>query len=269
MEQPVFMEFLRQENLIATVPTLAAAIRTTNGYKPAVAESMLRREDPLVQMYHIHGNSISQEAEMAASTVSGIAERLRRLASAYGEWDIFDAPAYFDLSVGQTAHLVKLTERVSTVYGLFFADLLLPSFQQAVAYWVREFQPIYQQLDQEPTLGPAFFQEIQPAMVAHWQRLVAVIEQTRIILSGDIGFWATNGAQEERERWRRWWRTPPAARLDPALLPALADVPTLTLSFEFPLPAFRQPDRLRRLRQNRARHLARKKRSKKSSNNEL
>ena len=113
MEQTVLMEFLRQETLIATVPTLAAAIRTTNGYKPVVAESMLRREDPLVQMYHIHGRSISQEAEMAASTVSGIAERLRRLASAYGEWDLFDAPAYFDLSVGQTAHLVKLTERVS------------------------------------------------------------------------------------------------------------------------------------------------------------
>src|SRR5215213_5776659 len=104
MEQIVLMEFLRQETLIASVPTLAAAIRTTNGYEPVVAGQMMRRDEPLVQMYHIHGNSISQEAEMAASTVSGIAERLRRLASAYGEWDLFDAPAYFDLSVGQTAH---------------------------------------------------------------------------------------------------------------------------------------------------------------------
>lgn len=246
------MELLQQETLIASVPTLAAAIRTTNGDKPAVAEPMVGRSEPLVQMYHIHGHSISQEAEMAATTVSGIAERLRRLASAYGEWDLFDAPAYFDLSVAQTAHLVKLTERVSTVHGVFFADLLLPSFQQAVAYWAHEFQPVYQQLDQEPTLGPTFFQEIQPAMVNHWQRLVAVIEQTRTILNSDIGFWAANGAQEERERWYRWWRTQPATRLDPALLPGLAAVPTLTLSFDFPLPAFRQPDRLRRLRQNHA-----------------
>jgi hypothetical protein len=245
---------------LQSVPALGAALRGMDKrafHSPEFSVGFsLNRPDALVPMYQISNQSVAQEAEMAAYVVSNIAERLRRLGMAYGEWDTFDAPAYFDLSVSQTAQLVKLIERVNTVHVVFFADLLLPAFQRAVAAWIQEFAPLYQQRYQEPTIGQRFFQQIQPQMVDDWRYLLTVIQQARAILDDDVGFLATNGAQEERERWRRWWQTAPAAGLDAALMPALSQVPTLTLSFDFPLPASRQPDRLRRLRRNRDRQLA-------------
>ena len=213
--------------------------------------------NPNISQHHASQHHVShgveQEAEATAYMVSNIAERLRRLGTAYGEWDKFDAPAYFDLSIAQTAQLVKLIERVNTVHVTFFVDLLLPSFQQAAAWWAQKFLPVYQQRYQEPTLASDLFQRIQPMMVDYWQSLTHVIQRTRTLLSNDVGFLATNGAQEEREQWRRWWSDSPPPGLDGALLPELTRVPTLTLSFDFPLPANRQPNRLRRLRRNRDR----------------
>jgi hypothetical protein len=64
---------------------------------------------------------------------------------------------------------------------------------------------------------------------------------------------AAGGGSEERARWRWAWARPAALGVAPALLPALDDVPTLTLAVDFPLPAARQPGRLRRLRRSYAR----------------
>ncbi len=259
MNQVVRNNFLQQTTTIASVPALAAAIRTLNVQPPLMA-SAFHAADPLVQMYQISPGA--GEAEAAAYVVSGIGERLRRLGDAYGEWDAFDAPAYFDLSVTQTAQLLRVSERVSTVHITFFADLLLPAFQQTVAAWMHEFQPVYQRLTEEPVLAADFFQRIQPTLVSRWQHLNRVVTSARTILAADIGFLATNSAQEERERWRRWWQTAPAGRIDVALLPPLSTVPTLTLSFTLPLPAYRQPNRLRRLRRHRERQVAQRRRRK-------
>ncbi len=243
-------------SMLHSAPALAVALRSMDKRAFHAAGFSLNRQDALVPMYQISNQSIAQEAEMAAYVVGNIAERLRRLGAAYGEWEMFDAPAYFDLSIGQTAQLVKLIERVNTVHVTFFADLLLPSFQRAVACWAQEFAPLYPQMVQEPSVGQHFFQQIQPRMVDDWRYLLAVIQQARAILTSDVGFLATNGAEEERESWHRWWHSTPPAGLDAALMPDLSQVPTLTLSFDFPLPASRQPDRLRRLRRNRDRQLA-------------
>jgi hypothetical protein len=248
---------------ISSAPALGAALRNLGNQIFVPAGQRFSRSEIVVPMYRISNHTVEQEAETAAYVVSNAAERLRRLSAAYAQWDKFDAPAYFDLSKAQTVQLVKLIERVNTVHVTFFADLLLPSFQQAVNYWAQEFAPRYQQVRQQPTLGPTFAQEVQPVMVQYWQNLLTVIEQTRTILSNDVGFLATNGAQEERERWRRWWANAPVASFDAALFMELNTLPTLTLSFDFPLPAYRQPDRLRRLYRNRERQLARRKRSKK------
>ncbi|MFN8490310.1 MAG: hypothetical protein U0350_22170 [Caldilineaceae bacterium] len=246
---------------IQSAPAIGAALRTMDRGAFHTVSVGLQRQDALVPMYHVGNHTRDQEAETAIHVISSIAERLRRLGTAYGEWDTFDAPAYFDLSLNQANHLVKVVERVNTVHVTFFADLLLPSFQHVVTYWAEEFAPVYQQLYQQPALGPHFLQEVQPGLVDRWQHLLAVIQQARRILTTDVGFLATNGGQEERERWRRWWQTAPAPGLDRALTPDLSQVPTLTLSFDFPLPASRQPDRLRRLRQNRERRRWRKKRN--------
>ncbi len=243
---------------ISSVPALGGALRSLDNLTFGVARLGKAYPETVVQMYRISSHTVEQEAETAAYVVSNAAERMRRLGAAYAQWDKFDAAAYFDLSTPQTTQLVKLIERVNTVHVTFLVDLLLPSFQQAVDYWAQEFVPRYQQMRQQPETGPAFFQQIQPVMVQYWQHLLAVIDQTRTILSDDVGFLATNAAQEERERWRRWWQRAPMPGLDAALLLDLTELPTLTLSFDFPLPAARQPDRLRRLRRNRERQMARR-----------
>jgi hypothetical protein len=92
-------------------------------------------------------------------------------------------------------------------------------------------------------------------MSNYWQHLVAVIRQAREYLAQDAGFLATNSAGEERSRWRLAWQTATPPGLLPVLAPALAETPTLTLSVEFPLPAYRQPGRLQRLRRARQRQL--------------
>jgi hypothetical protein len=201
----------------------------------------------LTPMYRVAGGSTEQEAASAARLVSDLAERLRRLAGAYGEWQQFEVEPYFDLFGEQAAMLVHVAERVSTVHVTFYADCLLPSFQVAVDYLAHE-------------LAPARFRNgaypaAQAVMSGHWHHLVEVIEETRALLVHDAGFLAGNGAGEERSRWRRAWQLPTPAGLLPSLAPPLAATPTLTLSIEFPLPAARQPGRLRRLRRARQRQL--------------
>lgn len=216
------------------------------------------RRNLLVPMYQIQQGDIAAEATAVAHVVVNIADRLRRLGDAYGEWQQFDAPAYFDLSQEQTARLVKVVERVSTVHVRFCADLLLPTFQETALFWQQTFAPAYHRLRHDPPMGIEAYQPAQPAMLAHWQQLGLVLQAARAMLADDIGFLATNAAHEERMRWRMWWSTPAVGGLDQQLTPNLTDIPTLTLSFEFPLPSHRQPERLRRLRANRERRRTRR-----------
>jgi hypothetical protein len=233
--------------LILSMPALAATLRTFGRAAnplptPAVLEPHL-----LTPMYRVQSGEVEQEAASAARLVSDLAERLRRLAGAYGEWQEFEVEPYFDLYGEQAELLVHVSERVSTVHVTFFTDAVLPSFQAAVDCLALE-------------LAPARFQNgaytaVQTAMSVRWLRLLDVIQQTRAHLTLDAGFLATNGAGEERSRWRLAWQSPTPEGLLPVLAPSLADTPTLTLSIEFPLPAYRQPGRLRRLRRAQLRRL--------------
>ena len=238
--------------LLTSTPALAAALRsmTPASFRLPVSDS--ERRDALVPMYQLPA-SASGESEAASHLVVNIAERLRRLTDAYGEWAAFDAPAYFDLSYSQTERLVRVVERVSTVHVIFFVDQLLPTFQQAASFWQEAFAPAYVQLRQGMHPAGANFVETQALMLLRWQQTLQVVQETRRLLANDIGFLSTNGAEEERNRWRAWWTKPAATGLESQLTPALSTIPTLTLSFDFPLPTHRQPDRLRRLRVNRAR----------------
>jgi hypothetical protein len=164
--------------------------------------------------------------------------------------------------------LVWLTERVSTVHVRFFADLLLPSFQHAVDYWQRAYAPAYADLrqglreglpgsplpgDGSGTLAAHKLAAVQAEMIERWKQARTVIEEVRKALSESLTLVSMGGGREERSRWRHCWRAQPAPGVDPALLPPLAGLPTLPLSFDFPLPASRQPGRIRRLRRNRER----------------
>jgi hypothetical protein len=246
---------------IVSAPALAAALRMHDPARFALVEESWSSRDRLVPMYQVQGRTVEEEASAVGTAVSQLLERLRRLATAYGEWPVFDASAYFDLTVAQSAQLVKVVERVSTVHVVFFVDPLLPTLHQAADFWLTTFAPGYHAARQEPTLSEQFYQTTQPLMLEQWQRLIAVIGQARAQLSDDLSFWASNGAEEERQRWTRWWEQPPLPGLDRSLTPALSAVPTLTLAFDFPLPAHRQPGRIRRLRMNRDRRRSQRRRT--------
>jgi len=240
---------------IQSVPGLAAALRQTDHYTMPVSTQACLEAVPLVPLYQIAAGDEEDEVSSATHVLAAVTDKLRRLASAYGEWQFFDAPAFFDLYPEQVELLLHLHEGVTMVHATFYADLLLPSFQRTEEYWAREFFPAYQSAHPfAQHTGPRsvytehFFEITQPKMVAYWQRTLSVVAAVRRELSEDIGFLATAGGSEERDHWRQHWSLRAAKGLDEVLLTPLAALPTLTLSISFPLPAHRQPGRLRRLR---------------------
>jgi len=249
------------------MPALAAALRTTAQSRvqaPGLTDLQARA---LVPMYRLPAQTLQQEITHAIRVIDETAERLRRLATAYGEWRTFDTSAYFDLTPAQATGLVYLVERVNSVHVRFFIDLLLPSFQRAITCWQTDYAPAYAGLRHELQAGfpstngngnfndkTAFARSVQPRMVECWNQVLSVIDGVHHLRANDITLLTMGGSQEERNRWRHYWQISPPAGLDTALLPALSSLRTLTLTFDFPLPTNRQPDRQRRLQRNRQRH---------------
>ena len=238
-----------------SVPALAAGLRQIDRCALPASYTSIFRKRALPPAYFVQNHVPDKEAQTAVTTISQVADRLRRMAKAYGEWNEFDIPAFFDLWPEHAPRLVEVEERVSTVNVTFFADLLLPSFHRAEQYWANEFFPAYQTAQPPAMRGEAcssftvhFFDYEQPKMRAYWDKLLAVIGSARLALWNDIGFLAATAGGEEKTHWQWAWRTQAPRGLDRRLLPPLRQLPTLTLGVEFPLPANRQPGRVRRLR---------------------
>lgn len=244
-----------ETHTICSVPAFAVAIRRIDRGKLPASSVVQLLSQPLVPFYQIESGDFDKEVTTATHTIAIVTDKLRRLSTAYGEWRHFDGSAFFDLYPEQTSLLLYIIERVSTVHVTFHADLLLPSFQRAEQYWTEEFFPAYQagypfrkSGDSRSAYTKHFFETEQPKMLAYWQRMLDVVQAVRRGLSDDIGFLATAGGSEERAKWRRVWPERPARGIHADLLPPLSHLPTLTLSMSFPLPAHRQPGRIRRLR---------------------
>ena len=267
---------------IRSLPALAAWIRQIDRCPLPVSSTQIFSMRAPAPAYRVQNHSRGNEARAAVNTVAQVADRLRRMAHAYGEWQVFDIPAFFDLWPEHAPHLVQVQERVSTVCVTFYADMLLPSFQRIEQYWAQEFFPAYQSVlrfspdaptyadlqdstrtgsnadtsgspyanhpDDSSSYTAHFLEFEQPKMCAYWEVMLGVVTEARRALWNDIGFLAAAAAAEEKAYWQWAWRNPPAAGLDERLLPALRQLPTLTLTVEFPLPPYRQPGRVRRLR---------------------
>ncbi len=238
---------------LRSAPALAAALRQMNSGNVTFTAVSLPAQATLPPMYRMRNGGPTNEAEIASRLVGEVAERMRRLMAAYGEWHDFDVAAYFDLPREFAPEIVHVVERVSTVHISVFIDLLLPSFQRTIAYWETELMPAYIARTTSMAAYRHFFEAVQPAMIDEWQQLLLVLTTTRALLVEDIGFLTTTGAADERMRWQPFWQKAAVAELDQALAPALPTIPTLTLALDFPLPAQRQPGRLRRLRRSRER----------------
>ncbi|MBK8046993.1 MAG: hypothetical protein IPK16_07615 [Anaerolineales bacterium] len=172
-------------DVIVSAPALAVALRRRSlSLNPAPLLPALEARS-LPPMYRIDRRSVEAESAAAARVVVEVGERLRRLADAYGAWAFFEPEPYFDLQPAQTSLLVHVSERVSTVHVTFFVDALLPSFQDAVAHLI------------DDTAGGT--------TTSLWAHVVLTLTRARERLASDIGFWALNGANEERNRWRSAW----------------------------------------------------------------
>ncbi|MBI1293436.1 hypothetical protein GC175_00575 [bacterium] len=240
---------------IRSLPAFAVSLRRIDQARLPASQVTQLLDQPMVPFYQIDEGDFDKEVASAAHTVAVVADKLRRLASAYGEWNYFDAHAFFDLYPAQVSLLLSMSERVSTVHVSFYADLLLPSFQRMEQYWAQEFVPAYQagfpfseRTDLRSSFTSHFFEIAQPKLIAYWERTLDVVRAVRQALSDDIGFLSTAGGSEERALWQPLWPEPAARGLADELLPPLEQIPTLTLSTSFPLPAHRQPGRIRRLR---------------------
>ena len=240
---------------VRSVPALAAKMRQIDTCAMPVSYTEIFNRRSLSPAYLVQNHVGAREVQTAVTTIAQIADKLRRMSRAYGEWQEFDVPAFFDLWPEHAPHLVHVEERVSTVNVTFFADLLLPSFQRAEQYWAREFFPAYQTA--RPPLNTSadsssftahFLDFEQPKMQAYWDKLIDVMGDTRRALWNDIDFLAATAGGEEKTHWMWAWQCKAAPGLDSRLLPPLQHLPTLTLGVEFPLPASRQPGRVRRLR---------------------
>ena len=86
-----------------------------------------------------------------------------------------------------------------------------------------------------------------------WRRVCDVVRQAYALLQENSAHLIGYLCEEERARWQRPVSMRAEAASDFLYMPDVHSLPTLTLSTEFPLPPGRQPGRLRRLRNNRAR----------------
>ena len=238
-----------------SVPALAARMRQIDRCPLPASYTTIFNKRSLSPAYIVQNHVGEKEVQTAVTTIAQVADRMRRMARAYGEWNEFDIPAFFDLWPEHVPLLVKVEERVGTVNVTFYADLLLPSFHRAEQYWANEFFPAYQTAqpssdrNEDCSSFTANFLDIeQPKMRAYWAKLIDVMGSARLALWSDIDFLAATAGGEEKAQWQWAWRRQPPPGLDQSLLPPLRQLPTLTLGVEFPLPASRQPGRVRRLR---------------------
>lgn len=239
-----------------SLPALARALIDPAAFPPDAAAGALFGLRRVVQAWRVAPPgapaSFEEEAHAAAFVVRHALDRLQRLPAAYGEWSTFEAAAYFDLTPLQAALLVEVREGATAVQVLFFTDLLLPRVQRALGAWA----------DLAAAGQTDARLSAQAQMATAWREATAAVWGTRRLLAAEIGYLAANAAQAERRRRLTDPLTGELLRLPGRLAGAEeGPPPTLTLAIDFPLPAWRQPGRRRRLIRARAIRLARLARS--------
>lgn len=241
---------MQTQRVAATsIPALAAALRAWQTGADVASVAKVLQPRTLAPMYRLAdrlaADNLDAEAQAAAQLTSEVAERMRRLKRAYGEWRIFEPAPYFDLTPVQAALLTCVTERVATVHVAFYVDALLPTFQDTQRYAARF---------AAHSGSTEHSDMVYATLASHWRRMLAVVDAVRRRLRHDVGFLALNAAAEEQKRWAATQHLAGATGDQPWCAQKRSHFPSLTLSIEFPLPAFRQLGRKQRLRRTWQRH---------------
>jgi hypothetical protein len=176
--------------------------------------------------------SVEEEGRAAAQLAGDVAERLRRLRQADGEWQQFEPGPYFDLTEEQAALLTRVVERASTVHVVVYLDALVACLSGGAGLCRAE-------------------------LAADDPLLAGCVDPFLESLAGGIGDSPESAAARhhavrlqrcrrraarcrQRCRWER-----PAGPWAPL---AVKELPSLTLSVDLPLPALLQSGRRCRLR---------------------
>lgn len=217
----------------SSLPALAAALAEPQRAWPCHCDARALLSQPLVPAYSVPGRGRREEClGRLADAVALLAERLDRLPSAYGQWSVFDAGAYFDLRPLQVQTLLRMESLGATLDLTLHADLLSPAFRAAERFWAEHFCAAYhaggRQVDD--AFSQHFLKHTLPAMQ---RRLEAAGEEIgcagRLLFErGDVTFLLAAAAPDERQRQLL---TLPPGDEDLALL--FLDLPSLTLSRSF------------------------------------
>ncbi len=231
--------------MIRTLPELARAWWLLEEEWPGISTTKRIHTRPLAPVYRVKSRwSEERRVRALAQAIGVINDRLSRLPRVWHEWEEFDPGAFFDLYPEQVDVLVDIQASRRRVRVTFYADLLVPSFQEAETFWVNEVIPALHVA--QPSLlaarptgeDPAsevwaqlVARELGPEMEQRLYRAAQEIQAVRNLLyeRGDVTFLATMVDVGDRERLPR-----PVRGGQALLAERLRLIPTLTLQLTFP-----------------------------------
>ncbi len=227
--------------MFRSLPALRQALTQMESIEPMGSAAAAFELAGLVPVYHVpERGKAEEEAKALASAVATLADRMLRLEAAYPHWQPFEPGPYFDLRSLHAALMCQVEEGQELVRVRLYADLLAPSFREVERFCVERFLPVVRAgrscaLPQRKAWAEELLRRAWPALQARLAQAEQVIGQAVAFLleAGHVGFLATWGALEERQR---------------AAVPEGISAPTLTLDFTFPRPLCRHPHRQQILR---------------------
>lgn len=223
-----------------SLPALASGILQSHRAWIVHSTAAAFERVPLVPAYQID-EDLAPEAQEArvAQAVGELAQKLGRLAEAYGWWPVFDPGAYFDLYSGHMPLLCRHEETQTMVRVRLYCDLLLPAFRRAERYWVETFLPAYSAgagEHAEDAFGAYLVDEAIPELAARLDAAERGVRGVLDRLSGSVEVLNYLGGLEERIQSR----PAPGAGIAPGLPRSLQrlprQMPTLTLDLMFSRP---------------------------------
>ncbi len=227
--------------MFRSLPALRQALSQMESIEPMGSAAVAFEQVGLVPVYHVpERGKAEEEARALAAAVATLADRVIRLEEAYQYWQPFEPGPYFDLRSLHAVLMCQVEEGRELVRVRVYADLLAPSFREVERFCVEQFLPVvrasqWSALPQRLAWAEELLYRAWPALQARLAQAERVIEQAAAFLleAGHVGFLATWGALEERQR---------------TAAPEDISAPTLTLDFTFPRPLCRHPHRQQILR---------------------
>ncbi|HRX02804.1 MAG: hypothetical protein KDI12_22010 [Anaerolineae bacterium] len=220
-----------------SLPALAAGILRSDQLWHVRSDAVRFEAAGLTPAYTLEAAlSVEAQADRAAHLVAELARKLGRLPEAFAWWPVFEPGPYFDLYSSQIHSFCRVEELQSVVRVRIYADLLLPAFRRAEAFFIETFLPAYHAaagLAPDDAFSRNLADHAIPGMIELLRDAELAVAGTLARLEDQLDVLALLGGLEERIQHR----PPPGSRLAPRLPLELQrmprEMPTLTLDAMF------------------------------------